>query len=147
MTRTRRLPRGEITYSGAKEEETNMLIALEDYGQTVKYFSHLLKQSDLICRAAAHHLGISPMECELDAFKHWLYGKFNVCIPIRIRGRKEVLMRFPILHRVGESFRPGNADEKIRCEAMHGCKKIAPQYLCLNSTDLPCQRVKVYGRG
>ncbi|OJD16068.1 hypothetical protein AJ78_03741 [Emergomyces pasteurianus Ep9510] len=28
-----------------------------------------------------------------------------------------VLMRFPILHRVGEYFRPGNADEKIRCEA------------------------------
>ncbi|KAK2798474.1 hypothetical protein FQN50_008834 [Emmonsiellopsis sp. PD_5] len=117
MVRTRRLKRGEVTYSWAKEEETNVLIALKDPRQTEKYLSHLRKHSDLVRRAAAHHLNLPPEKCETDVPKNWMLGSFNICIPILVCGRKEVLMRFPILHRVGESFRPGNADEKIRCEA------------------------------
>lgn len=117
MVKKRRLLRGEVTYSWAKRDESNILVALEDYQKTVQYFTKLLKQSALIKEAAAHHLGISPGVCEPGPFQSWLYGSFNVCIPIYVHGHKKALMRFPILHRVGESFRPGNADEKIRCEA------------------------------
>lgn len=53
---------------------------------------------------------------------HWLHGSFNVYIPIttdnwRKHPGKRVIIRFPLPYRVGEAFRPGNADEKLRCEA------------------------------
>lgn len=51
-------------------------------------------------------------------------SSFNVCIPVTIspwEGKEQpgrrVLIRFPLPYRVGEAFRPGNGDEKIRCEA------------------------------
>lgn len=63
----------------------------------------------------------------------WLHGSFNLCIPITVtvnnhnkssRSRrrqqdssKRVMIRFPLPYRVGEDFRPGNADEELRCEA------------------------------
>ncbi|KAK2773118.1 hypothetical protein FQN52_004710 [Onygenales sp. PD_12] len=115
MVRTRQLKRGEVTYSWAKEEKTNMLIALEDNDQTNKQLAHLYGHLTLLKQLVAHHMGISPEECEMAG--GWFYGSYNICVPISIRGHRQILMRFPILHRVGESFRPGNADEKIRCEA------------------------------
>ncbi|EEP81184.1 predicted protein [Uncinocarpus reesii 1704] len=117
MVRTRRLRRGEVTYSWARNAETNILVALEDHKKTIKLCANLLKKSALLQQAAAHHLRLSPEQCEPSHPKSWLFGSFNVCIPISVPGNKEVLMRFPILHRIGESFRPGNADEKLRCEA------------------------------
>ncbi|PGG97357.1 hypothetical protein AJ79_09228 [Helicocarpus griseus UAMH5409] len=118
MVRTRHLRRGqEVTYSWAKTRENNLLIALDDYDQTRRYFNRFIEHSALIQQAVAHHLGISPKECELDEASNWMSGSYNLCIPVLVRGQKQVLMRFPILHRVGESFRPGNADEKIQCEA------------------------------
>ncbi|PGH10200.1 hypothetical protein AJ80_07559 [Polytolypa hystricis UAMH7299] len=63
MGRTRRLRQGEVTCSWAKEEETNILTALQDHPQRANYFSHLLKHSNAVWKAAAHHLSISPKEC------------------------------------------------------------------------------------
>lgn len=117
MVRTRKLKRGEVTYSWAAEQEDNILIALDDREKTSYQFDYLWNRSFLVERAAAHHLGISPTECKVEEFKNWMSGSYNVCIPILINGYRKVLMRFPILHRVGESFRPGNSDEKIQCEA------------------------------
>lgn len=117
MVKTRRLKHGEVTYSWAKEQEHNVLIALEDYKLMVKQLARYLKHSTVVKKAVAHHLNISPEECEFEGPRNWIFGSFNVCIPIFIHGRKQVLIRFPILHKVGESFCPGNADEKIRCEA------------------------------
>ncbi|EER39373.1 conserved hypothetical protein [Histoplasma capsulatum H143] len=115
MVRTRQLKRGEVTYSWAKEEKANTLIALEDNDQTNRQLAHLYRHSALVEQLAAHHLGISPKECEVAG--GWFHGSYNICVPISVRGRRQMLMRFPILHRVGESFRPGNSDEKIRYEA------------------------------
>jgi hypothetical protein len=49
-------------------------------------------------------------------------GSFNVCVPVSINhsvdnARKRVLIRFPLPYKVGESYCPGNSDEKLRCEA------------------------------
>lgn len=117
MVRTIKTMRGEVTYSWAQEQDQNLLVSLRYYRRACLYFNHLRKHETILRQAAAHHMGIPLEECEVDQDGNWMYGSFNVCIPILIRGRKEVLMRFPMPHRVGEEFRPGNADEKIRCEA------------------------------
>ena len=51
--------------------------------------------------------------------QEWIHGSFNVCIPVTIfaQNPRRVIVRFPLPYRVGEDFRPGNADEKVRCEA------------------------------
>lgn len=45
-----------------------------------------------------------------------------MCIPVYINNwaafpNKRVIIRFPLPYKVGESRYPGNADEKLRCEA------------------------------
>ncbi|RDW68765.1 uncharacterized protein DSM5745_08525 [Aspergillus mulundensis] len=60
--------------------------------------------------------------CRVGEVKDWISGSFNVCIPVDIDGQdgnasKRVLIRFPLPYKVGESQHPGNADEKLRCEA------------------------------
>lgn len=49
-------------------------------------------------------------------------GSFNVCLPVYIENwskhpRHRVIIRFPLPYKTGESNRPGNNDEKLRCEA------------------------------
>jgi hypothetical protein len=67
----------------------------------------------------AHHLNLSSAVCHVAGIEDWLQGSFNVCVPITIDtlNGKRVLLRFPLPYRVGEAYRPGNGDEKIRCEA------------------------------
>ena len=52
----------------------------------------------------------------------WIAGSFNVYIPVYIDKRayhhaRRVLIKFPLPYKVGESQHPGNAEEKLRCEA------------------------------
>ncbi|OAX81433.1 hypothetical protein ACJ72_04226 [Emergomyces africanus] len=119
MAQTRRLMKREITYSAAAKDPFDMLHALSYYPQTVRFFTHLRKNLALIQEITAHHLGASPEACHVcPEVKDWRWGSFNVCIPITITTtQKRVLIRFPIPHCVGEAFWPGNADEKLRCEA------------------------------
>lgn len=115
MVRTRKLRHEEVTYSRVFEEDTNVLIALEDPKKTTKLLANLIRHKPVIGEAVAHHLGILPEQCDIADPKDWLLGGFNVCLPVSTPKQK-VLIRFPVLHRVGDDFRPGNADEKIRCE-------------------------------
>jgi hypothetical protein len=69
-------------------------------------------------------------------------SSFNVCIPVTIspwEGKEQpgrrVLIRFPLPYRVGEAFRPGNGDEKIRCEVG------AYAYLQENCPEVPIPRL------
>lgn len=123
MPRQCRLLRGDITYSAAKEDETNVLHKLAYWDQRIKFFDHLDRNRDLIRAVTAHHLGLGSIErCRVAERDDWLHGSFNLCIPIAIDNwrehpNKRVIIRFPLPYRVGEAFRPGNADEKLRCEA------------------------------
>lgn len=121
MPRTRRLLRDrEITYSAAKEQELNILHQLGYYEQQTKFFSHIHDRQNWIRAVVAHHLGLkSASACRVAEEENWLYGSFNVCVPVSIDDwdGKRVLIRFPLPYRVGEAVRPGNGDEKIRCEA------------------------------
>ncbi|EEP81145.1 predicted protein [Uncinocarpus reesii 1704] len=118
MAKTRRLLREEITYSFAKQRRGY-------YDQQIRFFDFLNSQKDSIRSIVAHHLNLrSPNTCHVAEVEDWLYGSFNVCIPVTIvdwKGKKQpgdrVLLRIPLPYRVGEAFRPGNSDEKVRCEA------------------------------
>lgn len=118
----RRIIRGEITYSAAKERETNVLHALGYWDQRNQYFKHLDERRDLLQAAVDHHLNLaSSDECRVSSRSEWLHGSLNVCIPVYLKSREQaqpsLLVRMPLPYRVGEKPNPGNGDEKIRCEA------------------------------
>lgn len=120
MPKTRQLLRREVTYSDVKDEEFNILHQLEYYDAQTQFFRRLYDKRDSMKVAVAHHLGLnSSSECYVSDTKDWLHGSFNVLVPVKINcwAGKQVLMRFPLPYRIGESFRPGNCDEKVRCEA------------------------------
>lgn len=120
MLSERRLLHRKITYAQAVSDESNILHKLAYWGLRHRFFADLSKKKDLIEGAVAHHLGLLPKACHISDDCDWVHGTFNVCIPILIddlRGATRVLLRLPLPFRVGEQFRPGNADEKLRCEA------------------------------
>ena len=106
-----------------KTEEANILHRLGYYGQQNKFFSTLSHKHDWIKTIVAHHLGLnSSNACDVADIVDWFHGSFNVCIPVTIKDWKRrpggrILLRLPLPYRVGEAFRPGNGDEKVRCEA------------------------------
>ncbi|KAF7158008.1 hypothetical protein CNMCM6106_004297 [Aspergillus hiratsukae] len=46
-----------------------------------------------------------------------MHGSFNLCVPVTVEEFGRVIIRFPLPYRVGDSFHPGNSDEKVKCEA------------------------------
>ncbi|OAQ96559.1 hypothetical protein LLEC1_06353 [Akanthomyces lecanii] len=55
--------------------------------------------------------------CRIIESNLWRSGSFNVAILVRLPHGKNVYLRLPFLHRIGEYTFPGNVDEKIRTEA------------------------------
>jgi len=125
MLKPRPLLRGEITYSTAKREEVNILHRLGYPDQRTKFFTHIASKRNWIEAIVAHHLNLASSDsCHVADIEDWHHGSFNVCVPVTIdiwKGKQQpgrrVLLRFPLPYRVGEAFRPGNGDEKVRCEA------------------------------
>ncbi|QPG95177.1 hypothetical protein C2857_007774 [Epichloe festucae Fl1] len=118
----RELLSGPITLSEAKEKVFDVVHRLE-YPQLKRaFFQRLQSQSHLIRAIVAHHLGVDPVNCEVSPPEYWRHGSFNVCVPARVDAPDPgqpsfVMVRLPLPYRVGETTRPGNADEKLRCEA------------------------------
>ncbi|GIK04890.1 hypothetical protein Aspvir_008988 [Aspergillus viridinutans] len=145
MPKTRPLLRGEITYSTAQREEVNILHRLRYHDERRKFFAHVYEKRNWIEAIVAHHLNLgSPNSCCMDDVENWHHGSFNLCVPVVVGGWKRkqqpggrVLLRFPLPYRVGDAFRPGNGDEKIRCEAG------AYAWLQENCPDVPIP--KLYG--
>ncbi|KAL4885637.1 hypothetical protein BJY04DRAFT_214427 [Aspergillus karnatakaensis] len=120
MPTTRQLLRKTITYSAAKTEEFNILHQVTYHSEQTRFFAQLYDNREWMKAAVTHHLGLkSSAECHVAEIENWLHGSFNVCVPVTIDSwpGKRVLMRFPLPYRLGEKFRPGNCDEKLRCEA------------------------------
>ncbi|KAK7398157.1 hypothetical protein QQX98_012472 [Neonectria punicea] len=119
---TRKLLSGPITLSEAKEKGFNAVHQLE-YPQLQRaFFQRLESQCHLIRTLVAHHLGVDPANCDVSPPEYWRHGSFNVCVPACVDAPdpeqpRFVMIRFPLPYRVGEATRPGNADEKLRCEA------------------------------
>lgn len=122
MLKPRRLLRGEITYSAAKEEESNVLHKLSLPDRRDAFFDKLERSRDTIHATVAHHLGIKPTRCYAVHQDYWRHGSFNVCVPVAVDKNegpegKMLMLRIPLPYKVGEAFRPGNCDEKVQCEA------------------------------
>jgi len=110
-------------------------------------YSFMYKRRHLIEVRVAHHLGLlSPSECHVADVKTWMNGSFNLCIPVTIGHSKRVIIRFPLPYRVGDDFRPGNGDEKVRCEAAtYACMRESVQTSqFLISMDLLYRPANVY---
>lgn len=123
MPLTRSLLRGTTTLEAALDEEENMLFNLAYPEKRIDFFVSLIAQRKDIEDTVSYHLGLaSPEICRLGEVKEWIHGSFNVCIPVYVDHWKKnpgrrVLIRFPLPYKIGESTFPGNADEKLRCEA------------------------------
>ncbi|KAJ0419658.1 hypothetical protein BJY00DRAFT_324220 [Aspergillus carlsbadensis] len=121
-SKTRRLLRREAAYSSAKEKDSNVLHTLAYWRQRAEFFGQLTNKKSLLEAVTARHLGVKSIACRVAGQDDWIHGSFNVCIPVTVTDHKagpgkRVIIWFPLPYRVGESFRPGNADEKLRCEA------------------------------
>lgn len=117
------LLRGNTTLEVALEQEENILLDLAYPKQRVDFFVWLRRHRRDIEDTVSYHLGLTRSEtCRVGEVKEWIHGSFNVCIPVHIDnwnkhpGRR-VLIRFPLPYKIGESTHPGNAEEKLRCEA------------------------------
>ncbi|KAF2021873.1 hypothetical protein BU24DRAFT_417506 [Aaosphaeria arxii CBS 175.79] len=113
---------GPITFSEAIQRRTNVVHQLEYPRLQRAFFQRLQNDRHLIQNIVAHHLGADPKNCDVLSPEHWRHGSFNVCVPVRVDSPDpglpiSVMVRFPLPYRVGEGTHPGNADEKLRCEA------------------------------
>jgi hypothetical protein len=117
------LLRGTTTLEAALEQEENMLVNLAYPEQRLDFFVWLKCHRRDIEETVSYHLGLTRSEiCRLGEVGEWIHGSFNVCIPVYVDNwhdnpGKRVLIRFPLPYKIGESTFPGNADEKLRCEA------------------------------
>jgi len=117
------LLRGSITLGEALEQEEDMLLDVSYPDSRMEFFIFLYTHSNDIAAIVSEHLGLAQsIQCRLGEVREWMHGSFNVCIPVYVENwnkgsAKRVLIRFPLPYKVGESTYPGNADEKLRCEA------------------------------
>lgn len=113
----------EVTLDFALEEEHNMLRRLLYWDKRVTLLGYLLDHAVQIEAIVAHHLALrDPSDCSLSPLDDWLHGSFNMCVPVHVKrweqqAEKRVMIRFPLPYKVGEEDFPGNAEEKLRCEA------------------------------
>ena len=117
------LLRGSISLENALEEEHNMLLRLTYWRQRDAFYDSLWNKKAEIEAAVSYHLNLGDVRlCSVAEIGDWIHGSYNMCVPIHIKEntiyrRRRVLIRFPLPYKVGEKSYPGNADEKLRCEA------------------------------
>jgi len=115
--------KGKITYSEAVDQEHNVLQQLT-YGQKREEFIvYLLQHTGEIEDIVSYYLRLKCTErCRLSPREDWIHGSFNICLPVYVENWRKrpggrVMIRFPLPFKVGDSNYPGNAEEKVRCEA------------------------------
>ncbi|KAM3550518.1 hypothetical protein MY1884_008212 [Beauveria asiatica] len=120
---TRELLDGPITLSGATARSSNILHSLRYPSLKSAFYAHIESHRTLLTEVIAHHLGVAPSAVDVSSQKWWRHGSFNLCLPgsvlqpVPAGVPKYFFIRFPLPYRVGETTRPGNADEKLACEA------------------------------
>ncbi|PGH13393.1 hypothetical protein AJ79_03672 [Helicocarpus griseus UAMH5409] len=88
----RRLLRKVTTCSAVVDSESNYFLKLTYFEERDKFFTLIIKCRSEIEAIVACHLGLkSPKQCHVADIEQWIHGTFNLL--------------------------PGNADEKVRCEA------------------------------
>ncbi|KAI9742657.1 MAG: hypothetical protein M1818_003798 [Claussenomyces sp. TS43310] len=115
--------RGNITYSEAVDLETNVLQSFTYWEKRDEFIGYLLQHRQEIEATVSSYLRLQGAErCRLSSPEDWIHGSFNLCLPVYIdnwrrRSGGQVIIRFPLPFKVGDSNYPGNSEEKLRCEA------------------------------
>jgi hypothetical protein len=106
------------TYSELADDDHNMLIQSQWPRQQSEFMDYLWHEADALEQVVAHHLSLRPhQKCSIAPYKEWLFGSFNVCIPVRVEENLRVVVRVPFPHRFVSQTSPHMASEKIRGEA------------------------------
>lgn len=113
-----------MTEEQALDEDWDMLPSLTAYSKTLDFSNELEGHRAQLERLICRHLGVSKSEFVLLGQEHWVWGSFNICLPIDIKRTplttrlpQQAILRFPLPFRCGEEYNPGNVEEKLRCEA------------------------------
>ncbi|KAH6722349.1 hypothetical protein BKA61DRAFT_640004 [Leptodontidium sp. MPI-SDFR-AT-0119] len=117
MLSTLPLLNGRIALDRALENDDNILAQLGYPRQRQEFVSFLSAHKAEIEAIVSFHLCVK--KCRASDVQTWLTGSYNVCIPVYISppsSVRSVLVRIPLPYKVGEAQRPGNVDEKLRCE-------------------------------
>ncbi|KAM3497600.1 hypothetical protein MY11210_009700 [Beauveria gryllotalpidicola] len=106
-------PRDTPSLAAAIESEGNRLVSMHYQRLKEEFYESINAQScqieALICKI------FQVSECRVTPSEIWGSGSFNVAVLVRLP-RKNVYLRLPYLHRVGEKHFAGNAEEKLRTE-------------------------------
>lgn len=117
-----RLLKGIITYSDAADSDRNILHTLTYFYKRERLVEYLLEHAKEIEDIVSYYLRLQGAEsCRLAPREDWINGSFNICLPVNIdnwtaRPGGRVMVRFPLPFKVGDLYRPGNGDEKLRSE-------------------------------
>ncbi|RMY57572.1 hypothetical protein D0863_12588 [Hortaea werneckii] len=113
-----------MTEEQALDEDWDMIPTLTAYSKTQSFCNSLEDYRPQLERLISRHLGIPPSEFVLLGQEHWVWGSFNICLPIDIKSTlvtqclpRQAILRMPLPFRCGEDYSPGNVEEKLRCEA------------------------------
>ena len=98
----------------AIESEENILVSMHYAKFQRQLCSSINAQKaeleELICNI------LQVPTCRIIPSGLWRSGSFNLAILVRLPTGKNVYLRLPFLHRIGEHMFPGNAEEKLRTE-------------------------------
>jgi len=127
----------EVTEAQALDDDWDMIPTLTAFSKTLDFCQTLELHRPQLEALISRHLGISPTSFVLLGQEHWIWGSFNICLPLDITPSKQTsklprqaILRVPLPYRCGEDYSPGNVEEKLRCEAatyiwlQHHCPSI-----------------------
>lgn len=95
-------------------DDDNVLVPLQYPELQEQFLSSVEAQKAEIEAMICLQLGVRWSRvgvCEI-----WRSGSFNVAIPIRLSGQRNVYLRLALPYRIGEREAPGNTEEKLRTE-------------------------------
>ncbi|KAK5997833.1 hypothetical protein PT974_00196 [Cladobotryum mycophilum] len=139
MTNVPTLPtlNGELRLEDALQGDDNVLPRLKYAKLKEQFWNSLAARKDDIEALVCRQLGVNW--CQLRIMRFWKSGSFNVVIPILLANGEAVHLRIPLPYKVGEECRPGNVEEKLRCEIA--------TYLWIEQhcPDVPIPRLHAFG--
>ncbi|KAL4950406.1 hypothetical protein BDW69DRAFT_187382 [Aspergillus filifer] len=104
-----------LSYKDARKRRFDVVLHSKFPGQKNAFQESLMSRRLTIGQVVAEHLGLRIRDVHV-AGSGWLYGRYNLCIPIDVHNRPRVFFRVPLPYKLGQNHNPGNADEKLRCE-------------------------------
>jgi len=114
----------QVTEEEALDDDWDMIPTLTAFRKTRQFCDRLECHRTQLEALIARHLGIPASDFVLLSKDHWIWGSFNICLPLDIKRTaytsslpRQAILRFALPFRCGEEYNPGNVEEKLRCEA------------------------------